>query len=81
LFKSKIIANPKGIVWDGSKLTARIAEGGLTATYTAVGTGFGGLFAIATEGYAISAEHCRKENYQFLGNIVFYYEVTITTSD
>jgi hypothetical protein len=74
LFKSKILANPKGIVWNRSKTQASISECGLTATNTV----FKWVFAIATEGYAISVEHCRKENSQFPGTILFYYEVTLS---
>jgi hypothetical protein len=75
VFKSKIlIANPKGFVWDRSKTDAsvNISECGLKATNTRYEFGF----AIATEGYAISGEHCRKENSQFPGTILYYYEIT-----
>jgi hypothetical protein len=76
LFKSKILANPKGIVWDGSKTTkASISECGFKAN-----TGCGWGVAIATEGYAISGEHWRKENFPFPGTILFYYEVTTSTN-
>jgi hypothetical protein len=75
LFKSKILANPKGIVWNRSKTDASISECGLKATNTRRGW----AFVIAMEGYAISGEHCRKENFQFPGTIIFYYEVTTTS--
>jgi hypothetical protein len=78
LFKIKTLANPKGIVWDASKSTnANISECGLKFN----GTRTGCVVAIATEGYAISGEHCREENYQFPGTIVYYYEVTITSDE
>jgi hypothetical protein len=75
LFKSKILANPKGIVWDASKSAANIFKGGLMA-FTTTGVGIGWICAIATEGYPISGEHCRKDNFRFPGAI-FYYEVKI----
>jgi hypothetical protein len=73
LFKSKILANPKGLVWDRAKTDAsvNISECGLKATNIRYEFGF----AIATEGYAISGEHCRKD-FQFPGTIVYYYEIT-----
>jgi hypothetical protein len=76
LFKSKIHADPTGIVWDPSKTDASISKCGLKATSS---THFKGVFAIATKGFAISGEQCRKENFQFPGTILYYYEVTISS--
>jgi hypothetical protein len=76
-FKGKILANPTGIVWDRSKSkAASISKCGLKLKSTS--TNFGWVFA--TKGYAISGEHCRKENFQFPGTIVSYYETTITSN-
>jgi hypothetical protein len=75
-FKSKLLANPKGSVWNwnGIKMRASIAEYGLKATIAN-----GHEYVFATEGYAISGEQCRKDNFHFTGTIVFYFEVTITS--
>jgi hypothetical protein len=78
LFKNKILANSKDIAWDGSKTKARISEYGLKLIATNTRSEW--VFAIATKGYDISGEHSRKENFQFPGSIVFYYEVTITSN-
>jgi hypothetical protein len=72
LFKNKILANPTGIVWDATKSKADISECGLKVKATDYG------WAFATEGYAISGKNYRKENFQFPGTIVYYYEVIIT---
>jgi hypothetical protein len=77
LFKSKILANPKGIVWDQSKTEASISisECGLKLNKTL----FGVVSAIATKGCTITGgwEHCREENSHIPGTI-FYYEVTMS---
>jgi hypothetical protein len=77
LFKGKILANPKGIVWDGSKTEASISISKCELKLKSTNTGYGWVFA--TKGYAISGENCRKENFQFPGTIIFYYEITITS--
>jgi hypothetical protein len=70
IFKGKIVANPRGIVWDGSNTAASISECGLKA----INNTDDSQWVFATEGYAISGEQCRKEN--FPGTIVYYFEVT-----
>jgi hypothetical protein len=65
---------PKGIVWSGSRTGASISKYGLKAT----NRGFLGQYVFATEGYPISVEQCRKDNFPFPETIVFYFEVTIT---
>jgi hypothetical protein len=61
----KVFANPKGNVWNWLKTRANISECGLKAT----GDGTW-QFVYALEGYAITGEQCRKENFHFPGTIV-----------
>jgi hypothetical protein len=68
-----ILANPKGIAWNGLKTAASISEFGLKATNTN-DTGYEYVFA--TEGYAISGDQSRKDSFPSPGTIAFYYEVT-----
>jgi hypothetical protein len=75
LFKSKILANSKGLVWNGLKTKVSISEYGLKATNN---NPHGGQFVFATEGYAISGAQSR--NLPFPGTIFFYFEVTFTTA-
>jgi hypothetical protein len=70
--KSKIVANPKGIVWNGANTAAVISKCGLKVS----GNREDEEWVFATEGYAISWEQCRKDNFQFPGTIVYYFEVT-----
>jgi hypothetical protein len=73
--KSKILANPKGNVWK-LKAGVSISECGLKA----ISLNITGQYVFATEGFNITGKHCQKENSQYPGTIVFYYEVTFTTS-
>jgi hypothetical protein len=74
LLKGKKLANPKGIVWNGLKTKASISDFGLKVTTTDETY----QYVFASEGFAISGEQCRKDNFPYTGNIVFYYEVTVT---
>jgi hypothetical protein len=59
-FKGKKPANLKANVWNGLKTKVSISEFGLKAT------GNGSYqYVFATEGFAISWEKCRKDNFPF----------------
>jgi hypothetical protein len=68
-----ILANPKGIVWDGAKTEASISNCGLKV----ISTGFQWVFPIATEGFAIYGYRKDNFHFQFPVATVYYYEVTM----
>jgi hypothetical protein len=72
MLKGKKLANSKGNAWNGSKTGASIS--GLKATVGPESH----QYVFATEGFAISGDQCRKDNFPFPGTIVFYYEVTVS---
>jgi hypothetical protein len=69
--KTKRIRNPKGNGWEKGNTTATIL--GLKAH----NPNKCGRLVFAIEGFAISPEICRKD--EFPGTILYYFEVTLTS--